>query len=155
MKIKAICPECGKEIEVDYTPERKTGIKRGQLAGIALKDMTNEQLKIEIINASSVLSKAKARNASADVIAAAEDRVAAAKAERKARKAGAENKEAETEKNSVDSKEAENKEAENKEAENKEAENKEAETEKNSVDAKDSKSKKHKKDSVYKADETL
>ena len=150
MKIKAICPECGKEIEVDYTPERKTGIKRGQLAGIALKDMTNEQLKIEIINASSVLSKAKARNASADVIAAAEDRVAAAKAERKARKAGAENKEAETEKNSVDSKEAENK-----EAENKEAENKEAETEKNSVDAKDSKSKKHKKDSVYKADETL
>ena len=150
MKIKAICPECGKEIEVDYTPERKTGTKRGQLAGIALKDMTNEQLKIEIINASSVLSKAKARNASADVIAAAEDRVAAAKAERKARKAGAENKDAEAEKNSVDSKEAENK-----EAENKEAENKEAETEKNSVDSKDSKSKKPKKDSVYKADETL
>ena len=138
MKIKAICPECGKEIEVDYTPERKTGTRRGQLAGIALKDMTNEQLKIEIINASSVLSKAKARNSSADVIAAAEDRVAAAKAERDARKAGAENKE-----------------AENKEAENKEAENKGAETEKNSVDSKDSKSKKPKKDSVYKTDETL
>ena len=153
MKIKAICPECGKEIEVDYTPERKTGTRRGQLAGIALKDMTNEQLKIEIINASSVLSKAKARNSSADVIAAAEDRVAAAKAERDARKAGSENKEAENKE--AENKEAENKEAENKEAENKEAENKGAETEKNSVDSKDSKSKKPKKDSVYKTDETL
>lgn len=59
---------------------------RGQLAGIALEDMTDEQLKREIINANSVLYKAKQRGASEETIAANQARVDAAKAE-KARRA--------------------------------------------------------------------
>ena len=54
---------------------------RGQLAGIALEDMTDDQLKREIINANSVLYKAKQRGASEDTIAANQARVDAAKAE--------------------------------------------------------------------------
>ena len=60
---------------------------RGQLAGIALEDMTDEQLKREIINANSVLYKAKQRGASEETIAANQARVDAAKAE-KAKRAG-------------------------------------------------------------------
>ena len=55
---------------------------RGQLAGIALEDMTDEQLKREIINANSVLYKAKQRGASAETIAANQTRVDAAYAEK-------------------------------------------------------------------------
>ena len=55
---------------------------RGQLAGIALADMTDEQLKREIINANSVLYKAKQRGASEETIAANQARVDAAKAEK-------------------------------------------------------------------------
>ncbi len=54
---------------------------RGQLAGIALEDMTDEQLKREIINANSVLYKAKQRGAAEETIAANQARVDAAKAE--------------------------------------------------------------------------
>ena len=72
-------------IEVEApTPEKKP---RGQLAGIALEDMTDEQLKREIINANSVLYKAKQRGASEETIAANQARVDAAKAE-KAKRAG-------------------------------------------------------------------
>ena len=60
---------------------------RGQLAGIALEDMTDEQLKRELINANSVLYKAKQRGASEETIAANQARVDAAKAE-KAKRAG-------------------------------------------------------------------
>ena len=60
---------------------------RGQLAGIALEDMTDEQLKREIINANSVLYKAKQRGAAEETIAANQARVDAAKAE-KAKRAG-------------------------------------------------------------------
>lgn len=60
---------------------------RGQLAGIALEDMTDEQLKRELINANSVLYKAKQRGAGEDTIAANEARVEAAKAE-KAKRSG-------------------------------------------------------------------
>lgn len=56
--------------------------QRGQLAGIALEDMTDEQLKREIINANSVLYKAKQRGASEETIAANQARVDAAKAEK-------------------------------------------------------------------------
>ena len=59
----------------------KTLKKRGQLAGIAIEDMTDEQLKREIINANSVLYKAKQRGASEETIAANQARVDAAKAE--------------------------------------------------------------------------
>lgn len=73
-------------IEVELpTPKKKP---RGQLAGIALVDMTDEQLKREIINAKSVLYKAKQRGASEETIAANQARVDAALAE-KAKRAGA------------------------------------------------------------------
>ena len=58
---------------------------RGQLAGIALADMTEEQLKREIINANSVLYKAIQRGAAAETIAANQARVDAAKAEKDTR----------------------------------------------------------------------
>jgi hypothetical protein len=70
------------EVEV---PAKVKG-QRGQLAGIALKDMTDEQLKREIINANSVLYKAKQRGASEETIAANQARVDAAKAEQAERK---------------------------------------------------------------------
>lgn len=54
---------------------------RGQLAGIALEEMTDDQLKREIINANSVLYKAKQRGASEEIIAKNQARVDAAKAE--------------------------------------------------------------------------
>ena len=60
---------------------------RGQLAGIALEDMTDEQLKRELINANSVLYKAKQRGASEETIAVNQARVDAAKAE-KAKRTG-------------------------------------------------------------------
>jgi hypothetical protein len=72
-------------IEVELpTPQKK---QRGQLAGIALVDMTDEQLKRELINANSVLYKAKQRGASEETIAANQARVDAANAE-KAKRAG-------------------------------------------------------------------
>jgi len=73
------CPHCNNtyEVEVPEMPKR-----RGQLFGIALEDMTDEQLKREIINANSVLYKAKQRGASEETIAANQARVDAAKAEK-------------------------------------------------------------------------
>lgn len=59
---------------------------RGQLAGLSLEEMTDEQLKRELINANSVLYKAKQRGAAPETIEANEARVEAAKAE-KARRA--------------------------------------------------------------------
>lgn len=74
------CPHCNGSFEVEApAPVKKP---RGQLAGIALADMTDEQLKREIINANSVLYKAKQRGASEEVIAANQARVDAAKAEK-------------------------------------------------------------------------
>lgn len=74
------CPHCNGVFEVEApAPVRK---QRGQLAGIALEDMTDDQLKREIINANSVLYKAKQRGAAEDVIAANQARVDAAKAEK-------------------------------------------------------------------------
>lgn len=84
--IKVVAPrDLMKGEEFDYelpTPERKP---RGQLAGLALKDMTDVQLKREIINASSVLYKAKQRNADPKTIEANQARVDAAKAEKESR----------------------------------------------------------------------
>lgn len=67
------------KIEVEVPVKEKK--PRGQLAGIALADMTDEQLKREIINANSVLYKAKQRGAAEETIAANQARVDAAKAE--------------------------------------------------------------------------
>lgn len=77
----------GDEFVVHVTTPVVEGQSRGQLKGIDLKDMTDDQLKIETINANSVLYKAKKRGASAETIAAAEARVAAVKAEKESRKA--------------------------------------------------------------------
>ena len=74
------CPHCGETFEVE-----KVKKPRGQLAGIALADMTDDQLKREIINASSVLYKSKQRGASEELIAANQARLDAAKAEKAAR----------------------------------------------------------------------
>ena len=71
------------KIEVEAPAKEKK--QRGQLAGIAIADMTDEQLKREIINAKSVLYKAKQRGASEDVIATNQARVDAALAEKASR----------------------------------------------------------------------
>lgn len=76
------CPHCNETFEVE-----KVKKPRGQLAGIALEDMTDDQLKREIINASSVLYKSKQRGASEELIAANQARLDAAKAE-KAKRTG-------------------------------------------------------------------
>lgn len=77
------CPHCSGVFEVEApAPVKK---QRGQLAGIALEDMTDEQLKREIINANSVLYKAKQRGASEEIIAKNQARVDAAKAEKEKR----------------------------------------------------------------------
>ena len=73
------CPHCNQTFEVEVPTMPK---KRGQLFGIALEDMTDEQLKREIINANSVLYKAKQRGASEETIAQNQARVDAAKAEK-------------------------------------------------------------------------
>lgn len=76
--MKFTCPHCNQEVEIQ-TPE---AVRRGALAGISLEDMTDEQLKREIVNAKSVLYKAEKRGSSAEVIAKNRDRVEAALAEK-------------------------------------------------------------------------
>ena len=73
------CPHCAQAFEVEVPAVEK---RRGQLYGIALEDMTDEQLKREIINANSVLYKAKQRGAAEETIAANQARLDAAKAEK-------------------------------------------------------------------------
>ncbi|MNB67594.1 hypothetical protein D3C87_1251440 [compost metagenome] len=60
----------------------QTSTRRGQLSGLELEEMSDEQLKREIINANSVLYKATQRKASAETIAKNQARVDAAKAEK-------------------------------------------------------------------------
>ena len=74
------CPHCGNTVEVEAPVAEKK--PRGQLAGLTIAEMTDEQLKREIINASSVLYKAKQRGASEEIIAKNQARVDAAKEER-------------------------------------------------------------------------
>ena len=62
------------------------GKRRGQLAGLELETMTDEQLKREVINANSVLYKATQRGAAAETIAKNQARVDAVKAELAKRK---------------------------------------------------------------------
>ena len=81
------CPHCGGTITI----ERPAPQRRGVLAGIALEDMTDEQLKIEIRNAKSVLYKAQKRNAPAETILNNQARLEAALAEKAKREAAKEN----------------------------------------------------------------
>lgn len=83
--LEVTCPHCNETFTIEAPVKEKK--PRGQLAGIALEDMTDDQLKREIINANSVLYKAKQRGASEEIIAANQARVDAAKAE-KAKRAG-------------------------------------------------------------------
>ena len=75
------CPHCGGVITI----ERPAPQRRGVLAGIALEDMSDEQLKIEIRNAKSVLYKAQKRNAPAETILNNQARLEAALAEKERR----------------------------------------------------------------------
>lgn len=73
------CPHCGETYLVEVpVPEKR----RGQLYGLSLEEMTDDQLKREIINAGSVLYKAKQRGAAEEIIAKNQARLDAAKAEK-------------------------------------------------------------------------
>lgn len=76
----------GDVFKVEVEIPEKVKAPRGQLAGIALEDMTDDQLKREIINAGSVLYKAKQRGASEETIAANQARLDAAHAEKAKRR---------------------------------------------------------------------
>ena len=73
-----LCPHCGGAISI----ERPTPQRRGQLAGLELSEMTDEQLKREIINSKSVLYKAQKRGAAEETIAKNQARVDAVMAEK-------------------------------------------------------------------------
>lgn len=73
---------------VEVEAPKKERKPRGQLAGLTIEEMSDAQLKIELINSKSVLYKAKKRGASEETIAANQARVDAAEAE-KAKRAGA------------------------------------------------------------------
>jgi len=77
------CPHCGGTITI----ERPEPQRRGVLTGIPLEEMTDEQLKIEIRNAKSVLYKAIKRNAPTETILNNQARVDAALAEKAKREA--------------------------------------------------------------------
>lgn len=79
--IDVTCPSCGEEVSI----ERPAPQRRGQLAGLSLEEMTDEQLKREITNAKSVLYKAQKREAGEETIAANQARVEAALAEKEKR----------------------------------------------------------------------
>lgn len=74
--------EAGDTFTVEVEAPAAVKKPRGQLAGLTLEEMTDEQLKREIINANSVLYKAKQRGASEETIAANQARVDAAQAEK-------------------------------------------------------------------------
>lgn len=74
--------ETGDTFSVEIEAPAKEKKPRGQLAGIAIEDMNDEQLKREIINAKSVLYKATQRGAAEETIAANQARVDAALAEK-------------------------------------------------------------------------
>ena len=73
-----LCPHCGGAISI----ERPAPQRRGQLAGLEISEMTDEQLKREIINAKSVLYKAQKRGAAEETIAKNQARVDAVMAEK-------------------------------------------------------------------------
>lgn len=81
--------KAGEKFTVEVAIPTAPRAPRGMLAGIALEDMTLDQLKRELINAKSVLYKAKLRGAPEQTIKANEERVAAAEAMRAKRLAEA------------------------------------------------------------------
>ena len=84
-EVEVTVPEglsAGDTFTITVEAPKKVTAPRGQLAGIALEDMTDEQLKREIINAGSVLYKATKRGADAEIITKNQARLDAAKAEK-------------------------------------------------------------------------
>jgi hypothetical protein len=69
-------------LETINSTKPASGQRRGQLAGLTVEEMSDEQLKREVINSNSVLYKAKQRGASAETIAKNQDRVDAVQAEK-------------------------------------------------------------------------
>lgn len=83
--VEVIIPEglkAGDAFTLEVEVPREDKKPRGQLSGLTLAEMTDEQLKREIINASSVLYKATQRNADPNTIKANQTRLDAAKAEK-------------------------------------------------------------------------
>ncbi len=66
-------------------PAEKVFARRGKLEGLELTKMTDDQLRVELVNSKSVVAKATARKASPDKIALAKVRVAEAEAEKASR----------------------------------------------------------------------
>lgn len=90
VKVELVVPEglsAGDSFVAEIELPEPVKKPRGQLAGIPIEEMSDEQLKREIINANSVLYKAKQRDASEEIILRNQARVDAAKAE-KERRAG-------------------------------------------------------------------
>jgi hypothetical protein len=88
-KVEVTVPEgykAGDTFQVEVEAPEVEKQTRGTLSGLALSDMTDEQIKQELTNANSVLYKAKKRGVDADKIAIYEARVAAVKAEKDLRK---------------------------------------------------------------------
>jgi len=82
-RVEVVVPEGlkpGDAFLVEIEIPKNSGKPRGVLKGIDLEDMTDDQLKREIINASSVLYKAKQREAAPEIIEANQARLDAAKA---------------------------------------------------------------------------
>lgn len=83
--ITVVCPHCNNElaVEIPKTPAHR----RGQLAGLSIEEMSDEQLKREKINAASVHYKATKRGAVAETIQKTKERLDAVNAEIEKRKA--------------------------------------------------------------------
>ena len=69
------------------TEVKKVFVRRGKLAGLEIGQMTDSQLRTEIVNAKSVLTKSKAKGSTAEKLEPMQARVDAAVAERDRRKA--------------------------------------------------------------------
>lgn len=83
IKVSHVCDKdyaAGETIEFDFEVPKGAGGGRGALLGIAVEEMTEEQLKIEYRNANSVYYKTKKAGKNADSIARAEERLNKVKA---------------------------------------------------------------------------
>lgn len=77
--------KAGDTFKVIVEAPEVTRKERGSLSGISLAEMTDEQVRRELVNAKSVLYKAQKKEAALEIIEAAEARVNAALAEKNSR----------------------------------------------------------------------
>lgn len=87
--VDVTCPHCQQAFQIEIERPVHTGTvgRRGKLSGKTLEEMSDDDLKVELINSKSVLYKATKRGAAADVIAKNQERVDAAVAEKAKREA--------------------------------------------------------------------